>query len=307
MSAIWALLLCERAILTALGPLAGDRATGSVVATATGADIVLPPFTYGVPIIGGKACYARMVRTLSTTPISVEPVGTTVTSAGTSVAVRAVCGGVSGNLPAGTPIVWQPNVDGIAQHGAVAAGGIAGGVDANGPGRCARVVALDNLPQGEATKTIWQAQGTGFPAIVLSYTGDRTVALRSVSSAQVEHLFRLYVITANYLDVDERQIAAKLLIAGVRDILEGLADVEGDIFSGPPCEVGAVNPLAFSPSSHVFAIDVVAQDVPKRTDVRLTDGVSWQPWATTRTKIAEPEAPPLPEVDITDVTTEQAP
>ena len=48
-------LLTKRAILSALGPLAGTRATGNVTATASSASVTLPPFTYGVPIIGGKA------------------------------------------------------------------------------------------------------------------------------------------------------------------------------------------------------------------------------------------------------------
>jgi hypothetical protein len=304
MSAIWDLVLVERAILTALGPLAGVRAEGTVIATATGDDVVLPPFTYGVPVIGGKAIYSRMVRVLPTTPINVEPVGPTVTSAGTAVAVRAVCGGVAGNLPADTPIIWQPQVEGMLARGAVGPGGVTGGVKAEGYGRCARVVAFDALPQKEATKAVWEAQGEGFPAIVLSFVNDRTVALRSVASAEIEHTWRAYIVSTNYLDNDERQIEGKLLVAAVRDVLQGLADQEGDIFSGVPVEIGAVQALAFSPSSHVFAVDIVTTDAPKRTDVRLTDGVSWQPWETTRIRIGEVAADPLPQIDVTDTTTE---
>lgn len=310
-AAIWDLVLVERAILYALGELVGARASGNVVATATGADTVLPPFTYGVPIIGGKAIYHRMFRVESTLPLNVEAVGPTVTNAGTSVAVRAVSGGAVGNLPAGTPFVWQPNIDGVERYGVIGPGGLTGGVNADGPGRCARVVSLDSLTRKESagprgTGSIWEAQGEGFPAIVLSYASDRTVEQATVASAIVAHTYNLFVVAANYLDNDERQIEAKLLVAAVRDILQGLADADGDVFSDPPCEVGAVQALAFAPTSHVFSIDVTATDAPRRTDRRLTDGVSWQPWATTRIEVTVPADAPLVERAVVDVTAEQS-
>ncbi len=305
-SAIWDLLLVERALLSALGPLAGTRAEGVVTATATGAPVVLPPFTYGVPIIGSKATYSRMFRVLPTTPINVAAVGPTVTSAGTSVAVRAVCGGTGGgHVAEGTRFLWQPNVDGIARYGVVGAGGITGGVDVEGPGACARVVALNTLAKKDATQTIWEAQGTGFPALVLAFAGDRTIEQATVASAIVEHTFKVFVVTANYVDLDERQIESELLVAAVRDILQGLADFEGDIFSDVPCEVGAVQPLAFSPTSHVFSIDITTTDAPRRTDKRLTDGVSWQPWATTRIQVAVPASDTQDARTVVDVTAEE--
>ncbi len=66
-----------------------------------------------------------------------------------------------------------------------------------------------------------------------------------------------------------------------------------------------MQPLAFAPTSHVFAIDIVIQDAPRRTDKRLTDGVSWQPWATTRIAITVPAAAPLEEKAVVDVTAEE--
>lgn len=304
-AAIWDLLLAERGLLSALGPLAGDRAEGNVVATATAAPVILPPFTYGVPIIGSKAYYSKMFRVLSTRPVNVEAVGPTVTNAGTSVAVRSVCGGAAGNLSAGTPFVWQPAIGGIQRYGVIGAGGLTGGTESDSPGRCARVVAFDTLARDEVTKRIWEAQGEGFPAIVVSYTGDRFVDDATVASAIIEHLFKVYIVAANYTDNDERQIEGKLLIAAVRDALQGLADAEGDVFSGVPCEVGAVQALAFAPTSHVFSIDVSITDAPRRVDKRLTDGVSWQPWATTRIAITVPAAAPLEERTVVDVTAEE--
>lgn len=306
-TAIWDLLNTERAILAALGPLAGDRGEGLVTATATGADTVLPPFTYGVPLIGGKVTYSRMVRVLSTLPINVHPVGPTVTSAGTAVQVRAVCGGVEGNLPAGTPILWQPDGDGLERVGMVGVGGITGGANVTGYGRVARVVAYDTLglSSEDAAAKFWAAQGEGFPALVVSYTGETVERLATVQSAIIRHTWRIHVVCVNYQDHEERQIENKLLIAAVRDRLQGLADAEGDIFSGVPCEVGGARVLRLVPSSHVFAIDVTTEDAPKRTDVRETDGISWQPWATTRIAITVPAAAPLAEKAVVDVTAEE--
>ena len=82
-------ILAKRALLSALGPLAGLRAEGTVTATAIGGDVVLPPFTYGIPIIGGKAVLARAVKVLpSGTDARGQPLGHTITSAGVDVPVR---------------------------------------------------------------------------------------------------------------------------------------------------------------------------------------------------------------------------
>lgn len=298
-------ILTKRSLLAALGPLAGTRATGNVTATAMGGNVVLPPFTYGIPVIDGKAIYARMFRTLPSTDLPEEPAGTLVTSAGAAIAVRSVCGGPSGNLPAGTPILWQPAPVGIVARGVVAAGGLTGGAATPGPGRCARVVAFDTLAKEEATGRIWEAKGEGFPAIVIARTGSQRVALRSVASAQRAHVFRIFVVTSNYESPDERQGEAELLLDAIEDILQGLADVDGEVFSGPPCELGPEVAMGFAPSSHVFAIDATVHYSLTRTDVRLSDGVSWQPWETTRIEVAVPTEGAQDARTIVDVTTEQ--
>lgn len=291
----WERILGKRALLCALGPLAGTRATGNVTATATGAPTVLPAFTYGVPILGGKAVSARMVKTLE---------DTTVTSSGTAVAVRAVCGGPSGNLPAGTPVIWQPLPSGIAARGTVALAAITGGIASTGPGSCARVVAYDGLGQ-DAARTIWQAQGEGFPAIVVARMGSRVEQLATVRSSRREHLFQIAVVSAHYSGEDERGEEGEILLDRVEQILEGLEDVEGDVFTGPGVELGNEQRLVVSPSAHVWMIDCLIHYAMPAIDPRLTDGVSWAPWETTRIEVAAPAADPLEARSIVDVTVEQ--
>lgn len=297
-------LLTKRSLLTALGHLAGTRATGGVIATATGADVELPPFTYGIPIIGARAVASRMFRTLSSAPAPQAPAGTTVTSAGTAVPVRAVCGGESGILEPGTKVLWQPLPNGIEPIGEVGPGGLTGGVSTPGPGRCARVVALDMLAKEDAVTRIWQAQGSGFPAIVIARIGSTAEAFRSVASKQRAHTFRIFVVSTNYESVDERQGEGELLLDAIEERLQGLADVDGEIFSDPPCELGAEQWMNFSASSHVVAIDAICHYSLKRQDPRVTDGVSWQPWETTRIEVAEPATDELEARTVVDVTAE---
>lgn len=287
-------ILGKRALLSALGPLAGTRATGNVTATASGASTVLPAHTYGVPIIGGKAISARMVKTLA---------DVTVTSSGTAVAVRSVCGGPSGNLPAATPIIWQPLPSGIVARGAVAAGGIAGGVASTGPGSCARVVAYDGLG-ADAARTIWQAQGEGFPAIVVARLGSRVEQLATVRSARREHLFQIAVVSTHYSGEDERGEEGEILLDRIEQTLEGLEDVDGDVFTGPGVELGNEQRITVSPSAHVWLLDCLIHYALPAIDPRLTDGVSWQPWETTRIEVAAPAADPLEARSIVDVTVE---
>lgn len=288
-------VLAKRALLCALGPLAGLRAEGNVTATATGAPVVLPAFTYGVPVIGGKALLSRMVKTTA---------AVTVTSAGTDVPVRAVCGGSSGNLPADTPIVWQPLPTGIAARGAVAAGGIAGGVSQPGPGRCARVVAFETL--GSAASAIWEAPGEGLPMIVVARTGSTVREVATVASELRAHTFTLLVVSSNYGGNDERAEEGELLLDAIESTLAGLEDVEGDVFSGPPCELGAdTRERPRNANVHVWSLEATVYYALQRVDVRLSDGVSWQPWATTQIQEVEPAAAPLDEKVVVDITAEQ--
>ncbi len=289
-------VLAKRALLCALGPLAGLRAEGNVTATATGAPVVLPAHTYGVPVIGGKATIARMVKTTA---------AVTVTSSGTAVPVRAVCGGASGNLPAGTVIVWQPLPTGIAARGAVAAGGIAGGESQPGPGRCARVVAFETLG-ADAAKAIWEAPGADLPAIIVARTGSTVREAGTVASTIRQHTFQVYVASANYSGNDERAEEGELLLDAIESTLDGLEDVEGDVFTGPPCELGAEQrERPRSPNVHVWSIEVSVYYALKRIDVRLTNGVSWQPWATTQIQEVEPAAAPLDEKVVVDITADE--
>lgn len=299
-------ILAKRALMTALGPLAGIRATGNVIAEATSDPVELPPFTYGVPIIDGAAVYARMLRTLPSNPLYEEPEGTIITTAGIPVAVRAVCGGPSGNLPEGTPIIWQPLPGGIVPRGVVGPGGITGGLATPGPGRCARVVAFDTLPLADATGRIWEARGEGFPAVLIRRMGSTPEGGRSIATSQRAHTFRIVIVSAHYENNDERQGEAELLLDEIESTLEGLEDVDGEICSGPPVSIGPeVAALNVAPSAHVFSLDVMVHYSLKREDVRLGDGVSWQPWQTTRIRTAEPATETQDPVVLVDTTHEQ--
>lgn len=300
-------VLAKRALLSALGPLAGLRAEGTVTATAIGGDVVLPPFTYGIPIIGGKAVLARAVKVLpSGTDARGQPLGHTITSAGVDVPVRAVVGGSAGNLPAGTVILWQPLPVGLAPRGVVDAGGITGGVSQPGPGRCARVVAFEALDRTNADR-IWEAAGEGFPAIVIARTGSTPLDVATVNHTLRQHAFLVYVVAANLAGNDERAEEGELLLDAIESTLDGLADVEGEVFSGPPCELGAeTRERPRSPNVHVWSIEVRTYHALNRIDVRLSDGVSWQPWETTRIEVAAPAEGAQDAHTVVDVTAENA-
>lgn len=306
-SIVWQRILTKRALLTALGSLAGVRATGNVTATATGADTTIPPGTYGVPIIGGKATYARMLRVVPNgygrnATGQWVPQAWPVTGAGSAVGVRAVCGGPSGNLPAGTVVLWQPYASDLEPRGVVAAGGISGGVAASGPGTCARVVPYEAIAKGETAKVFWEARGEGFPAVCVARTGSRVDELLNIHSALRSHQFRIFVVSARYDGDDERVEEAEMLLDAIEGRLQGLADVDGEVFSGPPAETAEEVREASAPNAHVFSLGVITHHALPREDVREGDGVSWEEWQTTQIQIAAPAEGALEaktEVDIT--------
>lgn len=309
-------VLAKRALLSALGPLAGLRAEGNVTATAIGAPVVLPAFSYGIPIIGGKALTDRMVKVL---PVlddnghilldeNDKPVGHTITSGGTAVPVRAAQGGPSGNLPEGTPIIWQPLPSGLALRGAVAAGGIAGGIAQDGPGRCKRVVAFETLGADPA-KAFWEAPGEGLPAIIIARTGSTPIdSASTVASTLRQHTFQIYVSCSTLAGNDERAEEGELLLDAIESTLDGLEDVEGEVFSGPPCELGSdQRERPRSPNLHVWSIEARLFYALKRVDVRLSDGVSWQPWATTLIEVAAPATETQDAHVVVSVTADETP
>lgn len=306
----WERILGKRALLSALGPLAGTRATGNVTATATGANVELHPFTYGVPIIDRKAITARMVKTVPTYDAEGDPQPFTVTSGGTAIPVRSVCGGPSGNLPAGTPIIWQPAPTGMLARGAVTAGGITGGVASTGPGSCARVVAFEGLGQDDARR-IWEVGGEGLPAIVVSRAGSRAAggsARGTVRSLQRAHSFTIHVFSAHYSGDDERAEEGELLLDRIEQTLQGLEDVDGDVFSGPGVDLGPEARVSRSPNVHVWVMEATVYYALPAIDARASngpgDGVSWAPWETTRIEVAAPAAAPLEARSVVDVTVE---
>jgi len=303
---IWQRVLSKRALLCALGPLAGERATGNVIATAAGGDTQLAAGTYGIPIIDGKATYARMLKVLPNGygPRS-APLPWPVTASGSPVAVRAVAGGTAGNLPPGTPVLWQPYDADLVPRGLVDPAGVTGGTAASGPGTVARVIPYEAIGRGDAVRTFWEARGEGFPALCVARVGSDVVELVTVHSALRVHRFRVYVVSARLDGDDERTEELELILDAVEGTLQGLADVEGEVFSGPPVETGSEVREASAPVAHVFSMEVRVHYALPRFDVRENDGRSWAPWQTTRIRVAAPETETQASRTLVDATAEQ--
>lgn len=302
----WQRVNTKRALLSCLGPLAGPRATGTVTATASGAAVELPAGTYGIPLIDGDFIHARMVKTLPTgRDANGDPIGTTITSSGTSVAVRAVAGGPSGNLPAGTVILWQPPTVGVAARGVVATGGITGGTNTPGPGVAARVVTFESLGAGATVRNFWEAKGDGFPAVLIARVGSSVDQITRINEALRSHRFRVYVVTARQEGDDERVEEAEHLLDAIESILQGIADVDGEVFSGPPVETGEEAREQSAPNATVFSLACTVHYALPRQDVREGDGESWATWATTRIRVAAPETDALVARTLVDIKAEE--
>jgi len=114
------------------------------------------------------------------------------------------------------------------------------------------------------------------------------------------------VVSANYAGNDERAEEGELLLDAIESTLDGLEDVEGDVFSGPPCELGAdTRERPRNANVHVWSLEATVYYALQRVDVRLSDGVSWQPWATTQIQEVEPAAAPLDEKVVVDITADE--
>jgi hypothetical protein len=138
------------------------------------------------------------------------------------------------------------------------------------------VVAFETL--GSAASAIWEAPGEGLPMICVARTGSTVRETATVASELRAHTFAIFVVSANYAGNDERAEEGELLLDAIESTLDGLEDVEGDVFSGPPCELGPdTRERPRNANVHVWSLEATVYYALQRVDVRLTDGVSWQP------------------------------
>ncbi len=154
------ILRTARATMSILSPLLGERATGWVLARASGAPATLPRNSYAVPVVGGQVAFDGLLKTLPEA---------TIDAAGTLVPAASVLGGAFTNLAEGTELRWDPPIAGLEPIAVIAAPGLTGGMSATGYGAVRELKLYEQIGSATAAQDLFAAKVGHFPALVLSW------------------------------------------------------------------------------------------------------------------------------------------
>lgn len=312
-----------RALLSTVAPASGARATGSILAVASGASpVTLPANTYLVPVLegegGGKQIDEALLIKTALNPATEQPFqqGGSWTVPGSSnlvVSVRSALGGARHNFPAGMVLRWDPPVPGLTPTAAVQAGGLTGGADPTAPGGLLAAAWFPALgPQ--AFQDLFAAGLGRTPALLLSWlasdpiepvvAGTRQGSTRARRDRRVfRETFVAYAIGSHQQSAGRRHSEGLELMHWLTDLwTDRMRNDDGEQVS---FAAGGINIISRrqqlkDPRFYVYEIAFSTQVIYSRTDTR-----AFGPWDKTRI-VQKTEAvagpPPLPSLSIPDVT-----
>ena len=228
-----------RAILAVCQPLSGDRATGTALVKASGADVPLFPGTYFAPIIAGQR---RPDLVFKVGPGPEDDGSWIVTAAGTSVAMFSNIGGSRHNLEAGTKLDVEPWVTGIAS--AVAEAQFTGGTDASGFGAVKDMAIYDQLSGPAIHVDLQRSSLKRFPAVLLTWMDDEPADGSTTSSTHrptrvgtssvlYRESFQLSLIVSRSESEHMRREEGLYILDALTGLLTDRRAVDDCVFSAP--------------------------------------------------------------------------
>lgn len=277
-----------RNIQGAMQPLMGPAATGQLLVLATGSDAPLPKGAKAVPVVGDALLEQGMVF-VRANPASPDGAWT-VTAAGTLVAVEALHGGSTANLPAGTDYRWDPPLAGIEATSAAEAPGITGGSFHTTLGALRQARMYRELARVGA-ETFFRAQLSEFPGVALAWESTTPLdgALAAAPGPRTARVGRgrflsrdtwiLWIVTSRLDSTAARSQEADELRDLVIDTLLDARCVRGvlPVSQSPGATLLDARVFAVFPTSYV---DVVRFGTV-RTRQRI-DTATYNPWLRTR-------------------------
>lgn len=311
----------QRAIFAQIHPLTGVRATGGTAtftAEAGGGDVLLPPNTYLIPVVGTQVCHDRLFK-VSPNPATATgsiangtwqggewtvPDGSTL-----DVGIVSNLGGPQHNLRTGTVLRLSAPVAGLQDTATIAtapSGGSAEGALVK------RFCVWENMSVTEAATQFFQAGAGEFPALMIGWESSSPLEGRTTGGNQgstrkgrkvraFREQFRI-LIAAGELDSHHgRRKVGELAMLCATDLLsDRQLNIDCELLSqtGSGLEVIGRRPAAATRGMYIYEITFTANTVIKPIDNR-----SYSDFARLLLTLALPgrEAPepttPIPIVD----------
>jgi len=306
-----------RAILGQLAPLSGDRGTGTAtVENTSGAEVVLPPNMYLLPVVGGELA-DDLVFKVAPNPATELPHGKggdwTIPPGGSlSVAIRSNLGGARHNLSAGTVLRFDPLLESLADEATVDADITDGADRPEGVLALRRAVYYEDLDASAIEKDIADGRLAQLPGAMLVWTQStpaegRTATTNQGSTRLADGMraftenYRLFVVSSSFASSGKRRgDGARLMQAITRLLTDQQVTTDGEQLTNMG-SLEIVNRSRFvrGEKHYVYAMTLRVNRVISRTDAR-----TFLPWLRTRLQQALPGRPapepttPLTVVDI---------
>ncbi len=295
----------SRGIMAALSVLQGGTATGSILVHSTAATGSVPAHAHLVPIVGGALQEDAIVR-VDKNPAT-EGGAWPVVLAGTSVTVSAVQGGTRGNLAAGTELLWDPPLSGIATKSATVAG-LSGGTWLDTFGSLKDLRQFRGLSP-DVAQDLLRAQAGMMPAAVLAWASCGPVS-GSVSAAYGatqdragrgvrlwKNHWDLFLVTSRQSDLAIRLREGDQLRDDVLEVLTDRVAVRGQVLSSPQgIEILDARQYASTPTSFVDVVQFTTSYALVKRDAQ-----AFSDWLVTRYRSFYEKGTHPAELDVPDV------
>jgi hypothetical protein len=283
----------RRALVGALSPLMGTRATGTLTVRATSGPTELP-----------ESCFAMAIRKTAAGSEAIDrncllrtTAKTLVETGGTSVPVTSMLGGTRQNLPESTLIRWQPSITGIEELAAVAAD-MTGGTDLDAAGRVSSIVEFEGIG-ANAAKDLFQGRVMlELPAIVVAWDSSAGFEWAGQDKARHVDLWTLFVVVARQESAITRGDEGLDIMDGVSELLTDRRASDGIPLSAPNCALRGRRRVGVTPASYVYAVTIETRFAIKRRDTGgAADAArSFPPWLWTHFDF-ETDDPPKTVID----------
>jgi hypothetical protein len=284
-----------RALLAALTPITGDRASGEVLVTAGPAELVIPKNTYLLPVVGGQLRDDLPFKTTETVTVEAD--------SSQLLPITSNIGGARHNLGDGTVFRFRPRLPGLLLDEALADGPMTGGTDTDALIRAA--VVFEDIEEAGPSKDIFASKISDSPAVVLAWSFSDPVdgasaglGTKSTRAGRGKQFWRenfVMYVRAGHLGSDherrrEGQVVAQAITALLTD---RKVNLDGEVLAtvGAGVEITQRVKLGRSQTYYLYGMRLRATQTIERADER-----TFARWLTSRIEGAAEE---LPLVDVT--------
>lgn len=297
----------ERGLQALLGRLMGPPGTGQLTVRSTEATGLVPACSFAVPV--GYGDFDEEAGVFVPKNPGRSDGAWEVTSAGTSIPVESLQGGIVGNHDAGTSFRWYPTLDGIEEVSW--SGEITGGVNDDSLGSLRQLKPFKAFKQKD-WQDFYNAQLGSYPAAGLAWESmtaldgpnhpspGRRNARAGSRGIKYKHTWALFLVTTRFDSDSHRRTEGATLMQRVVNEIVGRTGARGWRVSGSP----GLNLLAAGieqtrPTSYVDLVRFESIVVLKTKSAE-----QGTPWAKTRVKVdhvndAEDDREPLNKADVT--------